>query len=95
MAANNEVASALDRTEEPAQPVHVSGKHKSDVNSRVRHFGEDVTVRYFDPRPVALHTTLREGNERHISDDVTVRYFGPRPVSAPEPTSGEHQPVTR
>jgi GAF domain len=96
IAANNEnVDNALGGAENRSHPVHSFPKHRFDVGSRVRHFGEDVTVRYFDPRPVALHTALHEGNERHVSDDVTVRYFGPRTVSAPEPTAGDHQPVTR
>ena len=96
IAANNEnVDNTLGGAENRPHAVHSFQKHRSDEGSRVRHFGEDVTVRYFDPRPVGLHSALYEGNERHVSDDVTVRYFGPRTVTAPEPTAGDHQPVTR
>lgn len=89
------VNSTLGLAEDDPAPLRSSSKRKSAVDSRVRHFGNDVTVRYFDAKPVALHTALREGNERHLSDDVTVRYFGPRTVSAPEPASADPQPVTR
>jgi putative methionine-R-sulfoxide reductase with GAF domain len=96
IATNHDSANnTLGLPEDDPAPVHSSSKRKSAEGTRVRHFGSDVTVRYFDARPVAMHTALREANERHLSDDVTVRYFGPRTVSAPVPASGDPQPVTR
>ena len=46
-------------------------------DGRVKRFGDDVTVRYFSPRPA---TVLRaDGVEtKQLSDDVTVRYIRPR-----------------
>jgi hypothetical protein len=49
-----------------------------ESDSRVRHFGDDVTVRYFSPSPIPVRAALREGEVRHISEDVTVRYFRPK-----------------
>jgi GAF domain-containing protein len=43
-------------------------------SGRVKHFGTDVTVRYFTPDAAAIKTA--GGSEvHHVSDDVTVRYF--------------------
>jgi hypothetical protein len=46
-----------------------------ESDSQVRHFGDDVTVRYFTPRSIPVRAALRDGEVRHISEDVTVRYF--------------------
>jgi len=46
-------------------------------DSRVKRFGDDVTVRYFSPRTATVLRT--DGVEtRQLSDDVTVRYVRPR-----------------
>ena len=56
--------------------VASSGRRSSDLDTRVKHFRSDVTVRYFPPRTAALKTS--GGSEvRQVSDDVTVRYFKP------------------
>jgi len=65
-----------------SEPVRYStprvAKRASESGDRVRYFGDDVTVRYFNPKPATAHLALREGNVRRISEDVTVRYFQPR-----------------
>ena len=59
-----------------------------DLDTRVKHFGSDVTVRYFTPRTAALRTA-DESEVRHVSDDVTVRYFKPTNLGPQaEPTAG-------
>ena len=51
-------------------------RRPSDLGGRVKHFGNDVTVRYFTPRTPVIKTT--GGSEVHeVSDDVTVRYIKP------------------
>jgi hypothetical protein len=47
-------------------------------NVGVRHFGDDVTVRYFTPNSALVRADARQNDVRHFSDDVTVRYFKPR-----------------
>lgn len=54
----------------------------SDFEGRVKHFGNDVTVRYFTPR-LATVKMAADSEVHHISDDVTVRYFKPRNVASP------------
>jgi hypothetical protein len=70
--------------------------HSSDLNSRVKHFGNDVTVRHFTRRAAVIKMTV--GSEvHHVSDDVTVRYFKPRNIeSQAEPVAnGFSQTVAR
>lgn len=50
-------------------------------DSDVQYFGDDVTVRWFTPRPAAQRTSLQKTRVKHIGNDVTVRYF-----SQPQPT---------
>ena len=67
-----------------------------DLESRVKHFGSDVTVRYFTPR-VATVKMAADTTVHHVSDDVTVRYFKPRNVASPaEPVAtGPSKTVAR
>ena len=46
------------------------------------YFSDDVTVRYFTPRPPPLRVSPRNGQIRVFSDDVTVRYFPPKLAEA-------------
>ncbi len=47
-------------------------------NEQVRYFSDDVTVRYFNPKPAKKQAPAANSTQvRHISDDVTVRYFAP------------------
>jgi len=71
-------------------------KRSSGLGSRVKHFGNDVTVRYFTPREGM--TKMAADSEVHqVSDDVTVRYFKPRNVgpSAEPAVAGSSQSVSR
>jgi len=62
-------------------------RRSSDLGTRVKHFGDDVTVRYFTPRTTVIKTA--SGSEVHqVSEDVTVRYFKPKNMSPPEPAAG-------
>jgi hypothetical protein len=44
---------------------------------QVVHIGEDVTVRYFTPKPVPRATSVSQLHVVHIGGDVTVRHFVP------------------
>jgi hypothetical protein len=55
---------------------------RAEWESQIRHFGDDVTVRYFTPKSASVPTAQRESEVRRISEDVTVRYFRPRNVAA-------------
>jgi hypothetical protein len=63
-------------------------RRSSDLGTRVKHFGNDVTVRYFTPRTAVIKTA--GGSEVHqVSDDVTVRYFKPKNMGPQaEPVAG-------
>ncbi len=68
-----------------------------DRDIRVRYISDDVTVRYFTPKPPpqqGLHKNIRV---RYISDDVTVRYFTLEPLVTPSsrPAGSPAQPVNR
>jgi anti-sigma regulatory factor (Ser/Thr protein kinase) len=47
--------------------------------------GEDVTVRFFTPRPAPHRVPVRPFQVVHIGEDVTVRYFTPQPAPHPFP----------
>jgi putative methionine-R-sulfoxide reductase with GAF domain len=68
-----------------------------DRNIRVRYFSDDVTVRYFTPKPQPQRVLGKNIRVRHVSDDVTVRYFTPEsPVSpSSRPAGSTAQPVHR
>jgi hypothetical protein len=63
-------------------------------NYQVEYIGEDVTVRYFTPKPAPLRVT---NNQVHyIGEDVTVRYFRPKhAVVPPQPVGSAAHPVDR
>jgi hypothetical protein len=72
----------------------VAQRRPFEPESRVKHFGNDVTVRYFTPRS-AVGRTAGGGEVRQVSEDVTVRYFKPKSVGLqPEPAGGQ-QALTR
>jgi putative methionine-R-sulfoxide reductase with GAF domain len=77
-------------------PVPAHGRRfprrQSESEVRVRHFGDDVTVRYFNPKPAPLRLALRGTGVRRISDDVTVRYFTPQSVDEPRRPAGSDEP---
>jgi hypothetical protein len=49
------------------------------AENEVVHIGDDVTVRYFAPKPAPHGVPVRRYQIVHIGEDVTVRYF--RPIS--------------
>jgi hypothetical protein len=91
---NNNATTDVARSNVRYLPPH-SSKRKSPTEGRVQYFGDDVTVRYFTPKPEPVKTTLREGDIHHISDDVTVRYFSPRNVERGQPEATTDKPVNR
>lgn len=66
-------------------------------NDELDYVAQDVTVRYFTPKPAPQR--VRDGNSqiRYISEDVTVRYFTPKQAVAPllHPVGSTAQPVDR
>jgi hypothetical protein len=67
-----------------------------EPRSRVEHFGDDVTVRYFVPKSAVLRTGV-DREVRRISEDVTVRYYRPRNggVRSRPAENDAQQPVSR
>jgi hypothetical protein len=51
----------------------------------VDYIGDDVTIRYFTPKPKATPRRVRVGASEvaYIGDDVTVRYFKPKAAAEP------------
>jgi hypothetical protein len=72
-------------------------RRSSDLDNRVKHFGNDVTVRYFTPRTAVMK--MAGSSEVHqVSDDVTVRYFKSKntgPQAEPVVGGGSPQTVAR
>jgi len=67
-----------------------------DSNIRVRYISDDVTVRYFTPKPPPQRVPDGNIQVRYISEDVTVRYFTPkRAVAPPRPVGSAAQPLAR
>jgi hypothetical protein len=68
----------------------------SEQQSRVKHFGDDVTVRYFVPKSAVLRTGA-DREVRRLSEDVTVRYYRPRNAGVQLRPAGNdvQQPVNR
>ncbi len=68
-----------------------------DRNIRVRYISDDVTVRYFTPKPPPQQVLNGNIRVRYISDDVTVRYFTPNPAVSPPPSpaGSPARPVSR
>ena len=63
--------------------------------NEVAYIGEDVTVRYFTPKPASHRVRVGENEVAYIGDDVTVRYFTPKPAVMPptRPVGSAAQPV--
>ena len=53
--------------------------------NEVDYIGDDVTIRYFTPKPKATPRRVRVGASEvaYIGDDVTVRYFKPKAAAEP------------
>jgi hypothetical protein len=65
-------------------------------NYQVEYIGEDVTVRYFTPKPAPQPVRVRNNQVHYIGEDVTVRYFTPKhEVAPPQSVGSAAQPVDR
>jgi len=53
--------------------------------NEVDYIGDDVTIRYFNPKPKSTTRRVRVGasDVAYIGDDVTVRYFRPEAAAVP------------
>jgi predicted DNA-binding protein (UPF0251 family)/putative methionine-R-sulfoxide reductase with GAF domain len=71
---------ALGLKEEERRAARTMPQRVLDGNSRVRYISEDVTVRYFTPKPAPQRVLDGNSRVRYISEDVTVRYFTPKPA---------------
>lgn len=60
---------------------------RTESHGRLKRFGDDVTVRYFGPRPATIQTSDKV-ETRQLSDDVTVRYIKPRNAVAKDASEG-------
>jgi hypothetical protein len=65
-------------------------------NYQVEYIGEDVTVRYFTPKPAPQPVRVTNNQVHYIGEDVTVRYFTPKHAAAPpQPVGSAAHPVDR
>jgi hypothetical protein len=70
-------ATAVEQDSIPRNLAPEVSTWRSERHGRLKHFGDDVTVRYFSPKAATIQTA--NGVEtRQLSDDVTVRYIKPR-----------------
>ena len=70
----------------PVKPAGTGKLRKVRVSdNEVDYIGDDVTIRYFNPKPKPTKRRVRVGaNEvAYIGDDVTVRYFTPKAAALP------------
>ncbi len=65
--------------------------------NEVDYIGDDVTVRYFTPKPKPTTRRVRGGASEvaYIGDDVTVRYFKPKAAAVPPTQSIGAAPVEK
>lgn len=63
------------------------------AENEVKYIGDDVTVRYFTPKPARHRVRVGENEVDYIGDDVTVRYFTPKPTAIPSPIGSAAQPL--
>jgi len=73
------------------------GRRRVRVGSyQVKYIGEDVTVRYFTPKPAPQRVRVTNNQVHYIGEDVTVRYFTPKHAAAPpQPVGSAAHPVDR
>jgi hypothetical protein len=65
-------------------------------NYQVEYIGEDVTVRYFTPKPAPQPVRVTNNQVHYIGEDVTVRYFTPQhAVAPPQPVRSAAHRVDR
>jgi hypothetical protein len=61
------------------------------AENEVKYIGDDVTVRYFTPKPARHRVRVGENEVDYIGDDVTVRYFTPKPTAILTPIGSAPQ----
>ena len=78
-----------------ARPARTTLRRVRVGENEVDYIGDDVTVRYFTPKPAPQRRRVGESQVAYIGDDVTVRYFTPRPAVMPptRPVGSAAQPV--
>jgi len=72
-------------------PVKPAGTSRASLRrvrvgeNEVDYIGDDVTIRYFTPKPKPTTRRVRVGGSEvaYIGDDVTVRYFKPKAAAVP------------
>jgi hypothetical protein len=81
----------------PVAATSLNSAAVAPASTGVKHFGRDVTVRYFSPRPGASQGAGPSGatEVRHLSDDVTVRYFKPKAAEHPAAETASKPSTTR
>jgi hypothetical protein len=70
----------------PVKPAGTGKLRKVRVSdNEVDYIGDDVTIRYFNPKPKPSTRRVRVGASEvaYIGDDVTVRYFTPKAAAVP------------
>jgi hypothetical protein len=92
--------SKLQTTPVPVEQVRSARTTRQRVRvgeNEVEYIGDDVTVRYFTPKPAPPRVRVGENKVAYIGDDVTVRYFTPKPAVVPstQPVGSAAQPVGR
>jgi hypothetical protein len=78
------LAPAKNRSSFQTLPISVGGARSAALlqeaglaEQEVIHIGEDVTVRYFTPKPAPHRVPVAQYQVVHRGEDVTVRYFEP------------------
>jgi anti-sigma regulatory factor (Ser/Thr protein kinase) len=94
-----QAVSAEDGSRFPTVPIPVGEARTATflqqvelAENEVVHIGEDVTVRYFTPRPALHRVPVGQNQVVHMGEDVTVRYFTPQPAPRRVP-AGQYQVV--
>ena len=80
------------------QPAGTGKLRKVRVgDNEVDYVGDDVTIRYFTPKPKPLTRRVRVGASEvaYIGDDVTVRYFTPKAAAVPPTQSISAAPMQK
>jgi hypothetical protein len=80
----------------PAGTARTSLRRIRVGENEVDYIGDDVTVRYFTPKPKPTTRRVRVGASEvaYIGDDVTVRYFKPKATAVP-PTQSIGAPMQK
>jgi hypothetical protein len=65
-------------------------------SNELDYVAEEVTVRYYTPKPASLQARVGNSRVKYIGDDVTVRYFTPKQAAAlPRPVRSTAQQLDR